>query len=99
MSGLEPKHRRLIMETCLRIVMGKKFGLGLRHISKLCAEDLGNALMIILFRTAQERLIRGFLNQSMFKYIGRLGRKPPLTQQLRRYKLLEVTLQRRTIAL
>jgi hypothetical protein len=61
--------------------MRQQFGLGLDHLGKLCLQHLGNALVIVLPRALEQRLIRRVLDEGMFKAIGGLGWYAPLVQQ------------------
>jgi hypothetical protein len=56
--------------------MCHQLGLGLGNLWKSCDEYLRNALMVLLARAPQERLIGGILDQGMLEDIRGLGWQP-----------------------
>jgi hypothetical protein len=70
-------------------MMCHQLGLGLGNLWKSCDEYLRNALMVLLARAPQERLIGGILDQGMLEDIRGLGWQPLLVEELRCHQLLE----------
>ena len=52
-------------------------------------QDLRNALMVLLARAAQQRLIGSLLDQRMLEEVRRLRRQPLLVQELCLHQLLQ----------
>ena len=74
--------------------MGQQFGLGLRDLGKLRLQHLCNALMILLSRTLQQRLIGRVLNEGMLEAIRGLRRHPLLVEEFSLHQLVQPMLQR-----
>ena len=68
-----PVPHRLLGTTRLGVVLRQDFGLPLRGLGPLGLEDLGNALVDLLPRALQERLIRRLLGEHMLKGVVRAG--------------------------
>ena len=75
--------------------MREQLGLGLGGLRKMRRQRLGNALVVLLPGAFEEGLIRGFLDQRVFKQIGRLGRVAAWIEQFRVHELPERPLQGR----
>jgi hypothetical protein len=73
-----PVVHRLLRETCLGVVLGHQLRLGLHGCGETGFQNPGNALVELLPDAAQQRLIRGLLNQRMLEHIRRLRRYTPL---------------------
>ena len=72
-----------LLETARRgVVLGGEFRLGLADLGEARLQHVGNALMVLLAGTAEQRLIGRLLDEGMLEEVGRL-RRPPLVQQLR----------------
>ena len=63
--------------------MGQQLGLRLAALGKARLQHLGNALMVLLAGAPQRGLIGCFLDQGVFKEVGRLRWQPLLIQELR----------------
>jgi hypothetical protein len=74
-------------------VTGHQLGLRLGNFRKLRLQDLGNALMVLLPRTPEQRLIRRVLDQGVLEEVRRLRRESPLVEELRRNQLVQPLLQ------
>ncbi|WP_410969709.1 hypothetical protein, partial [Salmonella sp. SAL4450] len=68
-------------ETRRGVVVRQEFGLCFRRVGKPLGQHLSNALVILLARTLQQRLVRGILNQRMLEDVGCLGWYAPLVEQ------------------
>jgi hypothetical protein len=73
-----PVDHRLSAKARLGVVMRQEFGLRLGGVGKARLQHLGNALMVLLARAAQQRLIGCVLDQGMLEDVHRLWRQPPL---------------------
>ena len=76
-----PVGNSLLCEPSLRVVMRQQLGLCLDQLGKLCLQHLSNALVILLPRALEQRLIGCVLDESMLKDIGGLGWHAPLVEQ------------------
>ena len=66
--------------------MGQQLGLGLGEIGKLRFQHLGNALMVLLPRAPEQRLIGCLLDQGMFEHICGLWWHTALVEQFGLYQ-------------
>src|SRR5215468_9722424 len=57
------------------VVPGQQFGLRGRGLRKLCRQYLGNALMVMLPGTLEERLIRRLLDEGMLEQVCSLRQR------------------------
>ena len=73
----------------LRIVLRQQLGLGRDRLGKLGFEHLRNLPVVLLARALEQRLIGHVLDQRVLEEIRRLGRQPPLVQQLRHHQLVQ----------
>ena len=87
LPGPLPVGDGLRLEPGLGVVMRQQLGLGLAVLGKLRLQHLRNALVILLPRALQQRLIGRVLDQGMLEDIRRLRRQPPLVEQLRLHEL------------
>src|ERR671922_2453505 len=67
-----PVGNSLLYEPSLGIVMGQQLGLRLAALGKMCLQHLGNTLMVLLARAAQQGLVGGVLDQRMLEAVRRL---------------------------
>src|SRR6266446_5203964 len=81
LSRLLPVGNGLLCEPRLGVVMSQQFGLRLDQLGRLYLQNLGNALVILLPRAPEQRLIGCILNEGMLKDIGGLGWYAPLVEQ------------------
>jgi hypothetical protein len=68
--------------------MGQQFGLRRDGLGKLCLQDLGNLLMVLLPRAREQRLIGNVLNEGMLEAVRGLGGHTPLIEQFRLHQLV-----------
>jgi len=92
--GLVPIGQGLSPEVRFRVVPGQQFGLRGRGLRKLGRQHLGNALMVLLPRTLEERLIRRLLDKGMLERVHGLRRYPPLVEHLGLHQLPQTSPQR-----
>jgi hypothetical protein len=78
-------------------VLGEQLRLDLTELGKARLQYLGNALMVLLARTAQQGLIGCLLNQDVLETVRRLGRQSLLVQELCLHQLLQPPLQGRLV--
>src|SRR2546427_9169219 len=81
LSRLLPVGNSLLCEPSLGVVMRQQFGLRLDQLGKLCLQHLGNALVVLLPRALEQRLIGRVLDESMLKDLSGLGWHAPLVEQ------------------
>ena len=67
----------------LRVVVRQQFRLRGADLGEARLQHVGNALMVLLAGTAEQRLIGRILDEGVLEEVGRLRRQPPLLQQLR----------------
>jgi hypothetical protein len=84
-----PVGNRVLRQTCLSVVVRQQFGLGGGDLGKAPLQHRSNALMVLLPRALEQRLIRRILDQGVLKTVGRLWRQPLLIQELRRHQLVQ----------
>jgi len=73
--------------------MRQQLGLGLDQCGKLGLQHLGNALVIVLPRALEQRLIRRVLDERMLERVGRLGWQTSLVHQFGVHQSTQLTLQ------
>ena len=95
LAGLVPVADRLSMETGCHGVMRHQFRLGGDDVGKLCRQGLGDALMVGLSGTWQQRGIGHLLGEDVLEGIGRRGHAVRCQEELGRLQVLEPLLQRR----
>ena len=81
-------------QTGLGVVVGEQLGLGLGQVGKALDQYLRRALMILLPRAPQQRLIGRILHQGMLERIGGVRRHAPLVEHLGLHQLHQATPQR-----
>jgi len=95
LAGPLPVENRVLRQTRLGVVMRHQLRLRLDGLGKLRLQHLRSPLVIALSRALQERLIGGFLDQSMLEDVPAPWRHTPLVDQLGVYQLRQPLLQRR----
>ena len=71
-----PVADRLLREPRLRVVVRQQLGLRLDDLGKLRLQHLGNALVVLLPRALEQRLIGRLLDQRMLEDVRRLRWQP-----------------------
>src|SRR5712691_480746 len=69
---LGPVGDRLGRESCFRQVMGDEFWLCFSGLWELLFQDQRNALVVLLPRALQQRLVGAVPNQRVLEHVGRL---------------------------
>ena len=85
-SKLQILHGQLC-EAGFGVVMGEQRRLGFGDRRKLCLQYLGNALMVLLPRALEQRLIGRVLNEGMLEALRGLGEHALLIEQFRLHEL------------
>ena len=94
-----PVGNRLLGAARGGVVMCQQFGLCRNDLRKSGFQHLGNALVVVLARTLEQRLIGNILDQGVFEEVGGLRRHTPLIEEFGCDEALEFTLQRLLIEL
>ena len=74
--------------------MCQQFRLGGDDLGERGFEDFGNALVVLLARALQERLVGRVLDQGVLEAVRRLGRCPLLVEEFGRDQLRKALMQR-----
>ena len=94
-----PVGHRLLVAARRGVVMCQQFGLCRNDLRKSGFQHLGNALVVVLARTLQQRLIGDILDQCVFEEVGGLRRHASLIEEFGCDEALEFALQRLLIEL
>ena len=82
LPGGQPVRDGLRTQTGLGVMVRQQLGLGLADLGELRLQHLGNALVVLLAGTLQQRLIGRVLDQGVLETVRRLRWQPLLIQEL-----------------
>jgi hypothetical protein len=94
LAGPLPVADRLSVEPCLRVMVRQPFGLRRHVVGALGLEHLRNALMDLLPRALEQRLIGRLLNEGVLEGVFPLGKQPRLVEKLGVVQVGQATMQR-----
>jgi hypothetical protein len=86
-AGPLPVEHGVLRKPSLSVVLGEQLRLGFRDLGKVFGQHLGNALMVLLARTFQERLIGRILDEGVLEDVPTAWRQTALVDQLSVYQL------------